>query len=206
MAFADCYRSIMALRPGSPGLPVAGATLRVMNLRSRTLAAPLAIVFAAGTLALAGCSSDTGGAVASATAKASSAASAAQGAASAAASSAGEAAESAASEVAEGASSAAAAASGAVSSASAAASAAVGGNGAYTMAQVQAHKTSGDCWVAVDGKVYDLTNWEAKHPGGADRITALCGTDGTAAFQAQHAGQGEPNETLAEYQIGTLAG
>jgi uncharacterized membrane protein len=30
----------------------------------------------------------------------------------------------------------------------------------YTMAEVKAHSAAGDCWVAIDGKVYDLTNWE----------------------------------------------
>jgi cytochrome b involved in lipid metabolism len=79
------------------------------------------------------------------------------------------------------------------------------GNGAYTLAEVQQHGTSGDCWTAIDGKVYDLTNWEDKHPGGAERIASLCGTDGSAAFQAQHGSQEEPNETLLEYEIGTLS-
>lgn len=93
----------------------------------------------------------------------------------------------------------------AASSVAASATATAGGNGSFTLAEVQQHNTSGDCWTAIDGKVYDLTTWEDKHPGGAERIVSLCGTDGTAAFTGQHSTQEEPNETLAEYQIGVLS-
>ena len=75
----------------------------------------------------------------------------------------------------------------------------------YPIAEVKAHSSASDCWVAIDGKVYDLTNWEDKHPGGSARIIALCGTDGTAAFDAQHGGQQRPQEDLSRYQIGVLA-
>ena len=53
--------------------------------------------------------------------------------------------------------------------------------------------------------VYDLTDWEDKHPGGAERIIALCGTDGSSAFDDQHSGEPEPEDMLAEYKIGVLA-
>ena len=131
-------------------------------------------------------------------------------AASAAASAAESVAASAATSVASDAASAAASAESAAASATAAASAvasageSVTGNGAFTMAQVAEHATSGDCWTAIDGKVYDLTDWEDQHPGGAARIVSLCGTDGTSAFSDQHGSQSEPNETLAQYQIGVL--
>lgn len=129
---------------------------------------------------------------------------AASAAATAAASAAASTAESAASSVASAAESAVASAGAAASSAVASAGEAATGNGAFTLAQVAEHNTSGDCWTAIDGKVYDLTDWEDKHPGGAARIVSLCGTDGTSAFSEQHGTQSEPNETLAEYQIGVL--
>lgn len=129
---------------------------------------------------------------------------AASSAASAAASAAQSVAESAAGSVASAAESAAASAGAAASSAVASAGESVTGNGAFTMAQVAEHATSGDCWTAIDGKVYDLTDWEDQHPGGAARIVSLCGTDGTSAFSDQHGSQSEPNETLAQYQIGVL--
>jgi cytochrome b involved in lipid metabolism len=75
----------------------------------------------------------------------------------------------------------------------------------YTLAEVQAHGTPADCWSIVSGNVYDLTNWEDKHPGGARRIVRMCGKDATADFRDEHGTGGKPNSTLATYQIGTLA-
>lgn len=73
----------------------------------------------------------------------------------------------------------------------------------YTMAQVQAHNTASSCYTAISGSVYDLTSFISQHPGGPV-ITTLCGTDGTAAFMAQHGGQGRPERELASLKIGTL--
>lgn len=82
--------------------------------------------------------------------------------------------------------------------------AASGASGVYTLAQVAEHNKQSDCWTAINGKVYNVTSWAAKHPGGDQNIYRLCGIDGTSAFSQQHGSQGEPNETLTEYQIGVL--
>lgn len=73
------------------------------------------------------------------------------------------------------------------------------------MAQVKAHGTPADCWAVINGNVYNLTAWENEHPGGAQRIIDLCGTDATQAFNKQHSGQSEPAQELAEFKIGTLS-
>ncbi|AQP48957.1 hypothetical protein BW730_17080 [Tessaracoccus aquimaris] len=88
-------------------------------------------------------------------------------------------------------------------SASASASASQAG---YSLAQVAEHATPADCWAAIEGNVYDLTSWIDQHPGGADRIIALCGTDATTAFERQHAGQPKPSEELAKHLLGPLLG
>lgn len=75
----------------------------------------------------------------------------------------------------------------------------------FTLEQVAQHNTSGDCWTAIEGKVYDLTDWEDQHPGGAARIQSLCGIDGSSLFNAQHDGQSRPESVLDGYQIGVLA-
>ena len=75
----------------------------------------------------------------------------------------------------------------------------------FTMTEVRAHATSEQCYTVVNGNVYDLTAWIAKHPGGSRAILSLCGTDGTATFEGQHGGQGRPESVLASYKIGTLA-
>lgn len=74
----------------------------------------------------------------------------------------------------------------------------------YTLDDVAAHATQADCWAAINGNVYDLTQWISAHPGGSDKIIALCGTDGTAAFTGEHGNEGEPNERLSGFQIGVL--
>ncbi len=78
------------------------------------------------------------------------------------------------------------------------------GGATYTMAQVATRDSASDCWVAIDGNVYDLTSWVAQHPGGAAAITGLCGTDGTAAFQGQHSGQSGPERSLSSFLVGAL--
>lgn len=75
----------------------------------------------------------------------------------------------------------------------------------FTMAQVRQHNSAASCYAVVGGSVYDLTTWINQHPGGPDKILALCGTDGTAAFEAQHSGQRRPENELASRKIGTLA-
>ena len=74
----------------------------------------------------------------------------------------------------------------------------------YRMSEVAEHNTQQDCWAAVDGDVYDLTSWISRHPGGADKIIPLCGTDASAAFRNQHGSQERPNQQLTSFRIGTL--
>jgi hypothetical protein len=75
----------------------------------------------------------------------------------------------------------------------------------YTMANVRANNSESSCWSVISGNVYNLTQWINSHPGGASRIRALCGTDGTSSFNAQHAGRSTPISTLAKYLLGPLA-
>lgn len=77
-------------------------------------------------------------------------------------------------------------------------------HGGYTMADVARHANSSSCWTAIDGKVYDLTNWISRHPGGQRAILGLCGKDGSAAFNAQHGGQGRPAAELRQFLLGPL--
>ncbi len=74
----------------------------------------------------------------------------------------------------------------------------------YTMAQVAAHNTQSSCWTAINGSVYNVTSWISQHPGGAQAIISLCGTDGSAAFNDQHGGQRRPASELASFKIGAL--
>lgn len=75
----------------------------------------------------------------------------------------------------------------------------------YTLDEVKQHNQATDCWAAIEGEVYNLTDWVNQHPGGADHIVAICGTDATKAFEQQHAGQQRPASELKQFLIGTLA-
>lgn len=75
----------------------------------------------------------------------------------------------------------------------------------YTLVDVAQHNSASSCWSTINGGVYDLTSWISKHPGGQQAILSLCGTDGSAAFNAQHGGQRRPANELAGFQIGTLS-
>jgi succinate dehydrogenase/fumarate reductase flavoprotein subunit len=48
------------------------------------------------------------------------------------------------------------------------------------------HNTPEDCWVAIHGVVYDLTEFAEEHPAGPDSIHNLAGKDGTEAFATVH--------------------
>ncbi len=83
---------------------------------------------------------------------------------------------------------------------------AVKGGGEYTMDEVAAHNTAGDCWTVINGGVYGLSTWIPVHPGGAGVVAMMCGTDGTGAYNGKHAGSGSAGAILAKIRMGTLVG
>ena len=78
--------------------------------------------------------------------------------------------------------------------------------GGITAAEVLSHASANDCWSVVNGTVYDLTDWIPQHPGGPQVIEAMCGKDGTNAFNNQHGGQQRLEQVLAGYEVGPFAG
>jgi cytochrome b involved in lipid metabolism len=78
-----------------------------------------------------------------------------------------------------------------------------------TLAEISKHKTSTDCWFAIEGNVYDVTQFIAsnQHPGGKD-IIAGCGKDATVLFNKRPE-DNKPHSDLARsmlpgFQIGIL--
>ena len=47
--------------------------------------------------------------------------------------------------------------------------------------EISKHDKATDIWVAINGKVYDLTNFLDDHPGGPDVVTETAGEDATDA-------------------------
>lgn len=74
----------------------------------------------------------------------------------------------------------------------------------YTLKTVAKHSTASNCWTVVNGGVYNVTKWIPKHPGGSQVIAAMCGKDGSAAFNGEHGGSGRVAAELKVFKIGAL--
>mmetsp|Transcript_582 Transcript_582/g.2221 ORF Transcript_582/g.2221 Transcript_582/m.2221 type:complete len:148 (-) Transcript_582:135-578(-) len=69
--------------------------------------------------------------------------------------------------------------------------------------EVAKHNSRDDCWLIIEGKVYDITDYVDEHPGG-DAILNNAGGDATEGFK----GPQHPTrvwDELEEYWVGTLA-
>jgi cytochrome b involved in lipid metabolism len=73
-----------------------------------------------------------------------------------------------------------------------------------TLDEVKKHNSADDCWSIIDGNVYDLTNWVESHPGGNERITAICGKDGTSSFLGKHSNSNSAKSQLNRFELGKL--
>ncbi|QIW98819.1 hypothetical protein AMS68_004337 [Peltaster fructicola] len=55
-----------------------------------------------------------------------------------------------------------------------------------SVAELTKHATPEDCWILVNGKVYDLSRFAPEHPGGPDMIYKYAGKDGTKTYNEYH--------------------
>lgn len=78
-----------------------------------------------------------------------------------------------------------------------------------TKAELAQHNKKSDCWTIVSGKVYDITSYIPRHPGGDDILLA-CGADGTSLFTSRETssgevvGSGDPHSSSASSQLQRL--
>ncbi|KAJ4760107.1 Cytochrome b5 [Rhynchospora pubera] len=73
----------------------------------------------------------------------------------------------------------------------------------YTMKEVAEHNSDDDCWIVVDGKVYDVTSYLDDHPGGADVLISATGKDATEEFEDAGHSKDARNQ-MKDYCIGEL--
>ncbi|KAF2774020.1 hypothetical protein EJ03DRAFT_323369 [Teratosphaeria nubilosa] len=55
------------------------------------------------------------------------------------------------------------------------------------VSEIVKHASADDCWIVVNGKVYDLTKFAPEHPGGAQMVYKYAGKDGTKTYNDYHA-------------------
>ncbi|KAA8529314.1 hypothetical protein F0562_033887 [Nyssa sinensis] len=73
----------------------------------------------------------------------------------------------------------------------------------FSMQEASQHNSKDDCWVVIDGKVYDVSSYLDEHPGGDDVVLAATGKDATEEFE--DAGHSKSARELMEtFCIGEL--
>jgi cytochrome b involved in lipid metabolism len=71
----------------------------------------------------------------------------------------------------------------------------------FTTEEVARHNKEEDCWIIVNGLVFDVTRFLAEHPGGKKIILKVAGTDASTQFAQFH----KP-EILAKYSSQLVVG
>ncbi|XP_052185861.1 cytochrome b5 [Diospyros lotus] len=72
-----------------------------------------------------------------------------------------------------------------------------------SMQEASLHNSKDDCWIVIDGKVYDVSSYLDEHPGGDDVILAATGKDALDEFE--DAGHSESaKEQMETFCIGEL--
>lgn len=75
-----------------------------------------------------------------------------------------------------------------------------------TVEELQKHTTPESVWVAINGQVYDLTGFLARHPGGAKIILKYAGKNASAIFNKFHAPNFVEKYLTPEECLGPLIG
>lgn len=71
------------------------------------------------------------------------------------------------------------------------------------------HNNKADCWIAIDNKIYNVTDYLYQHPGGAEIMVKYCGQDASQAFASKDKFIPQDHSStayamLASYYIGDL--
>jgi fatty acid desaturase len=67
--------------------------------------------------------------------------------------------------------------------------------------EIGRHNRTDDCWIVIDGFVYDVTAWVNRHPGG-QIISVAAGEDASTLFHSSHLKNVSP--LLGQYRIGRV--
>jgi hypothetical protein len=73
----------------------------------------------------------------------------------------------------------------------------------YTLGDVAKHSTDSDCWMAIENKVYDVSQFVSKHPGGKTILNG-CGKDATTLFNERPTDNKGPHPAAATAELKNL--
>ena len=77
----------------------------------------------------------------------------------------------------------------------------------YSLQDVAKHATPGDCWMSINGQVYDFTAYLPGHPADPAVIQPWCGKDASEAYRTKTRGRPHSpyaDSLLPKYRIGAL--
>ncbi|KAK8090405.1 cytochrome B5 [Apiospora hydei] len=74
----------------------------------------------------------------------------------------------------------------------------------YTTQEVTEHKSEKDLWIVIGSDVYDVTEFQHQHPGGATVMRGVAGKDATKKFDKHHR-RGILEPYKPKYRVGVLA-
>jgi len=77
-------------------------------------------------------------------------------------------------------------------------------NNTYTREEVALHGQKGDAWLIIEEKIYDISSWAKRHPGGHKVILSYAGEDASEPFNALHPDQEMVRKYLAPLCIGQV--
>jgi len=72
----------------------------------------------------------------------------------------------------------------------------------YSLQEVASHGSPGDCWMAIHGKVYDVTTYLPDHPSRPEVIEPWCGKEASEAYDTKT--RGRRHSEAADRQLETL--
>ena len=84
----------------------------------------------------------------------------------------------------------------------------VGGLPVITKSELARHDHADSCWKAIEGRVYDVTDYIPDHPTPESVMLEWCGRDSTEAWQDKGSGRAHSRRAermLEDYAIGVLA-
>ncbi len=79
--------------------------------------------------------------------------------------------------------------------------------GTYTLEEVAEHDSLDDCWMAIEGKVYDFSNYIPEHPTPPSVMKPWCGEEATEGMRTKGYGRDHSPaawEMMEDYLVGRL--